>query len=113
MSLGAFAMVAAPERELGTVDTIDNIAALGRQRPRLGVSMCAFMLRFDGVPLSSCFVWKFYVCSAAYRNGWNWLVVVRLAATAHSLYYYLGVVRAIYMRPSLPAVGLVAGGGSP
>ena len=42
---------------------------------------------------------KFYVFSAAYEAGWWWLVVIGVVATAVSLYYYLSVVRAMYMRP--------------
>jgi NADH-quinone oxidoreductase subunit N len=70
------------------------------------------MLGFAGFPLTGGFVGKFYVFSAAYRHGWIWLVIVGLAATAVSLYYYLGVIRAMYMRPSAE-LGLAPAGGSP
>ena len=43
---------------------------------------------------------KFYVFSAAYERGWIWLMIVGVVATAVSLYYYLGVIRAMYMRPA-------------
>jgi NADH-quinone oxidoreductase subunit N len=113
MSLGAFAVVAARERELGQPVTLDNLAGYGWERPLLGVAMWVFMLGFAGFPLTGGFVGKFYVFSAAYRHGWIWLVVVGLAATAVSLYYYLGVVRALYMRPSAAALTLAPSGGSP
>jgi NADH-quinone oxidoreductase subunit N len=112
MSLGAFAVVAARERELGKAVTFDNLAGFGWERPLLGVAMWVFMLGFAGFPLTGGFVGKFYVFSAAYRHGWIWLVIVGLAATAVSLYYYLGVIRAMYMRPSAE-LGLAPAGGSP
>ena len=40
MSLGAFAVVAARERELGEPVTLDNLAGFGWERPLLGVAMC-------------------------------------------------------------------------
>jgi len=111
-SLGAFAVVAARERELGDRVTIDNISGMGWERPVLGVSMWVFMLAFAGLPLTGGFVGKFYVFAAAYDRGWWWLVIAGVIATAISLYYYLAVVRALYMR--MPAeLQLAPAGGSP
>src|SRR5205823_3028340 len=91
MSLGAFAVVAARERELGRAVTLDNLAGMGWERPLLGVAMFTFMLGFAGFPLIGGFFGKFLVFSAAVDRGWTWLVIVGVAATAVSLYYYLGV----------------------
>src|SRR5204862_1080334 len=60
-SLGAFAVVAARERELGVPVTYENMAGFGWERPLLGISMWAFMLGFAGFPLTGGFVGKFYV----------------------------------------------------
>jgi NADH-quinone oxidoreductase subunit N len=100
MSVGAFAVVAARERELNRPVTVESLAGFGWERPLLGLSMTAFMLGFAGFPLTGGFVGKFYVFAAAYEHGWVWLVIVGVAATAVSLYYYLGVVRSLYMRPA-------------
>ena len=112
MSVGAFAVVAARERELNRPVTLDNLAGFGWERPLLGISMMTFMLGFAGFPLTGGFVGKFYVFAAAYEHGWIWLVIVGLAATAVSLYYYLGVIRAMYMRPA-EELQLAPVGGSP
>jgi NADH-quinone oxidoreductase subunit N len=71
------------------------------------------MLGFAGFPLTGGFVGKFYVFSAAYEHGWTWLVIVGVAATAVSLYYYLGVIRAMYFRPSEELQLAPVVGGSP
>jgi NADH-quinone oxidoreductase subunit N len=114
MSVGAFAVVAARERELNRPVTFDNLAGFGWERPLLGGAMTAFMLGFAGFPLTGGFVGKFYVFSAAYEHGWTWLVIVGVVATAVSLYYYLGVILAMYMRPSEELrLALVAGGSPP
>jgi NADH-quinone oxidoreductase subunit N len=112
MSVGAFAVVAARERELNRPVTLENLAGFGWERPLLGISMMTFMLGFAGFPLTGGFVGKFYVFAAAYEHGWIWLVIVGLAATAVSLYYYLGVIRAMYMRPA-EELQLAPVGGSP
>ena len=113
MSIGAFAVVAARERELGVPVTLDNLGGLGWERPFLGIAMWVFMLGFMGLPLTGGFVGKFYVFSAAYERGWTWLVIVGVVATAVSLYYYLNVVRALYMRTDAVLHPVVAGGSPP
>jgi NADH-quinone oxidoreductase subunit N len=118
MAFGSFAIVAARERELGAPVTLENLAGFGWERPFLGVAMWFFMFGFAGLPLGGGFVGKFYVFAAAYRHGWVWLVIVGVLATLVSLYYYLGIVRAMYMRPSdelqvQPGGTVAVSGGAP
>ena len=110
-SLGAFGVVAARERELGERATLDNVAGMGWERPLLGVAMWIFMLAFAGLPLTGGFVGKFYSFAAAYESGLWWLVLAGVIGTAISLYYYLAVIRSLYMR--MPDVQLAPAGGSP
>ncbi|MFL6012094.1 MAG: NADH-quinone oxidoreductase subunit N [Gaiellaceae bacterium] len=112
MSLGSFAVVAARERELGVPVTFENMAGFGWERPLLGLSMWAFLLGFAGFPLTGGFVGKFYVFAAAYEHGWTWLVIVGVLATLVSLYYYLGLIRAMFMRRT-EDLQLAPIGGSP
>jgi NADH-quinone oxidoreductase subunit N len=111
-AFGGFAVVAARERELAKPVELEDLAGMGWERPALGAAMWAFMLSSAGFPLTGGFLGKFYVFSAAYRHGWTWLIVVGVVATAVSLYYYLGIVRAMYMRPGR-SLGLAAAGGQP
>ena len=117
-AFGSFAIVAARERELGVPVTLENLAGFGWERPFLGVAMWFFVFAFAGLPLGGGFVGKFYVFAAAYDHGWIWLVIVGVVATLVSLYYYLGIVRAMYMRPSeelqvQPGGGVAVSGGQP
>jgi NADH-quinone oxidoreductase subunit N len=113
MSIGAFAVVAARERELNRDVSIDDLAGFGWERPLLGLSMLGFMLGFAGLPLTGGFFGKFYVFAAAYDAGWWWLMIVGVAATVISLYYYLAVIRAMYMRSSAELQFAAAGGSPP
>jgi NADH-quinone oxidoreductase subunit N len=93
MSLGAFAVVAARERETGIPVNLDGLAGLGWERPLFGAALWVFMLGMAGFPLTGGFFGKLFVFSAAYEAGDWWLVLVGVAATALSLAYYLNVVR--------------------
>jgi len=108
-SLGAFAVVAARERELGQPVTLETIGGMGWERPLLGAAMWVFMLSFAGLPFTGGFVAKFYAFTAAYDRGWTWLVIVGVVATAFSLYYYLAVIRAMYMRSAPTRLAPVGG----
>jgi NADH-quinone oxidoreductase subunit N len=112
MAFGSFAIVGARERELGGPVTLESIAGFGWERPFLGVAMWFFLFGFAGLPLTGGFTGKFYVFAAAYDHGWAWLVVVGVLATLVSLWYYLAIVRAMYMRDEL-RVAAVAGGSPP
>ncbi len=112
MTLGAFGVVAARERELGAPVTLENLAGFGWERPFLGVSMSIFMLGFLGFPVTGGFVGKFYVFASAYQHGWWWLVVIGAIGTIISAAYYLAVIRAMFLRESAE-LQLAPAGGSP
>jgi NADH-quinone oxidoreductase subunit N len=111
LSMGAFAVVAARERELRRPVTLDELAGLGWERPFHGAALTVFMLGFIGLPPMGVFVGKFYAFSALYERGWIWLMIIGAIFTAVSIYYYLGVVRMLYAR--VPQVAALAAGGSP
>ena len=112
MSVGAFAVVAARERELQAPVTLDALAGFGWERPYHGIALWIFMLGMAGFPLTGGMFGKLFVFSAAYDAGDWWLVLIGVAATAVSLGYYLNVVRCLYMR-SGTELRLVPAGGSP
>jgi NADH-quinone oxidoreductase subunit N len=111
-SLGAFAVVAARERELGAPVTLDNLAGMGWERPFLGLSLAVFAFAFIGLPPGGLFLGKVYAFSAAVDRGWTWLVIVGVVATAISVYYYLAIIRSLYMRAGAE-LQLAPVGGSP
>jgi NADH-quinone oxidoreductase subunit N len=111
MSIGAFAVVAVRERELNAPVTLDGFAGFGWERPFLGGSMALFMFGFIGLPPAGIFLGKFYAFSAVVDRGWEWLAIVGVVFTAVSVYYYAGVIRAMYMQPR--ELTVAAAGGSP
>jgi NADH-quinone oxidoreductase subunit N len=112
MSVGAFGVVAARERELGAPVSLESLAGMGWERPYHGVALWIFMLGMAGFPLTGGLFGKLFVFSAAYDAGDWWLVLIGVAATAISLGYYLNVVRWLYMRTG-PELRVAVAGGSP
>jgi NADH-quinone oxidoreductase subunit N len=112
MSVGAFAVIAARERELQAPVTLESLAGMGWERPYHGIALWTFMLGMAGFPLTGGMFGKLFVFSAAYDAGDWWLVLLGVAATAVSLGYYLNVVRWLYMR-SGAELSLAPVGGSP
>jgi NADH-quinone oxidoreductase subunit N len=111
MSVGSFAVVAIRERELGSPVSVGSFAGFGWERPFLGVAMALFMFGFIGLPPAGLFLGKFYAFAAAVERGWTWLAVVGVVATVVSIYYYAGVIRAMFMQP--PELTVAPAGGSP
>src|SRR5207244_12807512 len=89
MSVGAFAVITARERELAAPVTLDTLAGMGWERPVLGVAMCTFMFGFAGLPPPGGFVGRFYAFSAAFRHGWTGLVIIRVGPPGVNICVFL------------------------
>ena len=103
--VGAFGVVALVRRETGG-DDLTHFRALRSRSPLLAGCMAIFMLSLAGLPPLAGFFGKFYLFSAALRAGANhgllWLVALALFGSFISLYYYLAVLKAIFVdEPSL------------
>jgi NADH-quinone oxidoreductase subunit N len=100
--VGAFGVVAVVRRETGG-DNFKDFAGLW-SRPGCGLTagcMAIFMLSLAGMPPLPGFFGKFYLFSAALRAGGNygllWLVAIALFGSFVSLYYYLTVLKVIFV----------------
>jgi NADH-quinone oxidoreductase subunit N len=98
--VGAFGVVAVVHDETGG-DDFKNFFGLSARAPLLAGCMAIFMLSLAGIPPLAGFFGKFYLFSAALRAGENhgllWLVALALFGSFVSLYYYLLVLKAIFV----------------
>ncbi|HMG06829.1 MAG TPA: NADH-quinone oxidoreductase subunit N [Chthoniobacterales bacterium] len=98
--VGAFGVVALVRRETGG-DDLAHFSALRSRSPLLAGCMAVFMLSLAGLPPLAGFFGKFYLFSAAMRAGEDygllWLVALALLGSFVSLYYYLAVLKAIFV----------------
>lgn len=77
-----------------------ELDGLSRRSPALALMLLLFFLSLAGVPFVVGFWAKMYVLLAAYRAGLLWLVVLAATMTVVSLYYYLRVAGAMYLKES-------------
>jgi NADH-quinone oxidoreductase subunit N len=100
-TIGAFGVVAVVEAQSGD-DKLTSFAGLSRRAPVVSLCMMVFMLSLAGIPPLAGFFGKFYVFTAAIQYGAPdlgllWLVILAIAMSAVSLYYYLQVLKQIYV----------------
>lgn len=98
--LGAFAVLSVlggrGERRVRLVE----YKGLFYERPLLAAAFTLFLLSLAGVPLTSGFVAKLVVFSAAIDAGYSWLVIVAVLASAIAAFFYLRVMVVMYMQES-------------
>jgi NADH-quinone oxidoreductase subunit N len=105
--VGAFSVIAAMQRH-GVGDGLADFAGLRAKSPLLAGCMAVFMLSLAGLPPLPGFFGKFYLFMALLHQGQGskllWLVILALAGSLVSLYYYLTVVKAMLVdeQPAQP-----------
>ena len=104
-TVGAFGVVAIVERAEGS-DRLDAFSGLSKRNPLLAATMLVFLLSLAGIPPLIGFWAKFNLFSAVLRaetaSVWGLgMVAFALGASAVSLYYYLQVLKRVYVsRPA-------------
>jgi NADH-quinone oxidoreductase subunit N len=98
MTLGSFLVVLqmrGPDGE--PIETIASLAGLSRTRPLLAAAMAFFMFSLAGIPPLFGFAAKLVVFTAAVGSGLYLLAVVGFVASVISTYYYLRVIKVMYI----------------
>ena len=97
-NLGAFIVIITFSNG-GGGDSIEDYAGLSQRSPGLALAMLLFLLSLAGIPPLAGFIGKFYLFAAVMKEGFLWLVLVAVLNSIVSLYYYLQVVRQMYIIP--------------
>jgi NADH-quinone oxidoreductase subunit N len=95
-NIGAFAVVIAVSQAIGS-DEIDDYRGLNRRSPFLAFAMLLFLLSLAGVPPLAGFIGKLYIFVSAIKEGLYTLITVGLINIVISMYYYLIVVKKMYI----------------
>jgi NADH-quinone oxidoreductase subunit N len=111
-TLGAFGVVAIVERAMGS-DHLASFDGLGKRAPGLSFCLAIFLLSLAGIPPLAGFFGKFYLFvsvvqagpGSTHAMGLVWLVVLAIAMSAVSLYYYLKVLKRVYVAKAAEGVG--------
>lgn len=97
-NVGVFAVIGAIEQATdGQALSRDNYRGLYKTNPRLAFLMTLCLFSLAGIPPFAGFFSKFFIFSAAFHSGWWITVFIALVNTVISLYYYLLVVKAMYI----------------
>ena len=97
MNLGAFYVVMLVAGATGSED-INAYRGLSQRAPLLSVALVIFLISLTGLPPTAGFVGKLYIFSALLDAKWMWLAVIGAINSVISLYYYVRVVRNMYLR---------------
>ena len=98
-NLGAFGVVEAISNASG-VETIDGYNGLYKTNPKLSLIMTLALFSLAGIPPVAGFFGKFFLFTAAAGSGYFILVLIAVLNATISLYYYLKVVRAMFIEKS-------------
>ncbi|MFA7323202.1 MAG: NADH-quinone oxidoreductase subunit NuoN [Candidatus Nanopelagicales bacterium] len=91
-TIGVFAIIMMVRDEGGEATHLSKWAGLGRKSPFVATLFAIFMLALAGIPLTSGFIGKFSVFTAAIAAGDTWLVIVAVVASLIAAFFYLRVV---------------------
>jgi NADH-quinone oxidoreductase subunit N len=97
---GFFACLAALSRGGKPMETMADFAGLARERPAIALAMTVFSLSALGLPPLSGLWGKYYVFKAAAGAGLVWVAVAALVGSVVAAYYYLKLVKVMWLDPS-------------
>src|SRR3989454_9494971 len=105
-NLGAWAVVVALRRRDVIGEHIDEMSGLFFRHPAASILMLIFLLSLAGIPPTAGFIAKYYLFAAAIQTGHNVLAVIAVLNAAISIYFYLRIVVAMFMRDATEKTGL-------
>jgi NADH-quinone oxidoreductase subunit N len=97
MTIGTFAVVSVLEAKEDSILLMDDLRGLGKKYPMLAFSMTLLLLSMAGIPPLLGFFGKFYLLMAAMDQGFYWMAIMAVVATAMGVYFYLRPIVLMYM----------------
>ena len=84
-------------------EKIEEYAGLAKRSPVLALALTISLFSLAGLPFFAGFTIKFYIFTAAATEGLIWLVAIAVVNSLISVYYYLMVIRQMYIKPATEA----------
>jgi NADH-quinone oxidoreductase subunit N len=95
-TLAAFGIIGLVRDSSGEVTDLNRWIGLGKKSPVVGAVFAFLLLSFAGIPLTTGFIGKFAIFSAAYQSGNIALVVTGVLASAVAAFFYIRVIIMIF-----------------
>jgi NADH-quinone oxidoreductase subunit N len=105
-NLGVWAIVVGLRRKDVIGEHIDEMSGLFFKHPVVSVLMLIFLLSLAGIPPTAGFIGKYFLFAAAIETNHNVLAVIAVINAAISMYFYLRIVVAMFMRDPTEKTGL-------
>ncbi|MEA3466987.1 MAG: NADH-quinone oxidoreductase subunit N [Thermodesulfobacteriota bacterium] len=97
MNMGAFAIVILLCSADNRRESLEDYKGLAKSNPMAAFLMLIFMFSLTGIPPTAGFIGKFYLLKAALAAGYTYTVIIAVIFSAISAYFYLRLVRYMYM----------------
>ena len=91
-TVGAFGVVTLVRDSSGEVTDLNRWKGLGKRSPFVATSFALFLLAFAGIPLTSGFIGKFSIFSAAYESGAKGVVLAGVLSSMIAAFFYIRVI---------------------
>jgi NADH-quinone oxidoreductase subunit N len=105
-NLGVWAVVVALRRKDVIGEHIDEMSGLFFRHPTVAVVMLILLLSLAGIPPTAGFIGKYYLFAGLVETNHNLLAVIAVLNAAISVYFYLRIVVAMFMRDATEKTGL-------
>ena len=99
-NLAIFGVISIIEQRANGKVNITDYQGLYKTNPKLSFVMTLALFSLAGIPPFAGFFSKFFVFMSAFEAGYTVLVFIALVNTIISLYYYLLIVKAMYISPN-------------
>jgi NADH-quinone oxidoreductase subunit N len=97
-TLGGFAIVTLIRDSAGEVTDLNRWSGLGKRSPIVAGTFAFFLLAFAGIPMTSGFIGKFSIFSAAYESGSLAILIAGVLSSAIAAFFYIRVIVLMFFK---------------
>ena len=97
-TVGAFAIVTLIRDSSGEVTDLNRWSGLGKRSPVVASTFAFFLLAFAGIPMTSGFIGKFSIFSAAYQSGSLAILIAGVLSSAIAAFFYIRVIVLMFFK---------------
>ncbi len=100
-TVGGFAIVTLVRDSAGEVTDLNRWSGLGKRSPLVAGTFAFFLLAFAGIPMTSGFIGKFSIFSAAYQSGSVATLIAGVLSSAIAAFFYIRVIVLMFFKDSV------------
>ena len=97
-TVGGFAIVTLVRDSAGEVTDLNRWSGLGKRSPLVAGTFAFFLLAFAGIPMTSGFIGKFSIFSAAYQSGSLATLIAGVLSSAIAAFFYIRVIVLMFFK---------------